>query len=1620
MISLNVFSLDISYSIDDLPNVIYVTGSDTLCLPLISDINGVEPNSYDFYVDNKGVEIIFDSVNNIFKYIGSDDVKEPFIVNFSSVYNDTTFTKSIEFVPRLEVIPEQNILSLSSKTLPYLNSTSYFSIVEHEGEKNHLNNVDRDTRIIEVRGYTVIIDEDEALWDFQNNENIEAMSIICDSLVIRKGFNLPQTNISIKSRIIVFIDQDAEVSVINTTPLSLSYAALNASLGDTIGGSGLDGLDAGSIEVYTEELIIAENQTSPRFIANGGNGQDAGLGLNGEDGYSMQDLGSGMVYHYYEYYSGWSKKKVSVGTKAWPGDGQDAIAPGKPGEPGSGGDISFNIVMDKIYENQGGESGEAGEPVVGGEAGEPINSSWAIKKSSSGPYAWTTHTSYAGVSFTEPTEANLAKGSSGDVNVSDDRFKWVCSQQARLVLIHGKDVYLEGNSSYTYQQFSDYIDAITNYFSTDGDNLNGIEYTALLSIRQEMESICTRIESNKDYFGNVYGYAPYLSYEFLFQNYQNEVERSLNIMYLVYIINNVNTTIEEKRDALNAIKSEKISNCEDLILDYKESNLAIQELTYNIDDIVRNNDSLKVELKGVEDVLIRLASHNLNKDKLIGDIKQVADLAGTVCNFVPGLQGVGVALTAVSNLDVEDPLSFDNFMTVGGAYLDIKDLTPTTENSLSGILESVETSFDAVVNVDVSEYINDSDYRETLNSIFESTCDSIQPYKDLYEDLKESYNPITVSNTSLQAELDRLKASSSEFQKLLTQISNNAVEHQLEFDKLIRAHDNISRNQQEILQSVLAIDMLNKELSTQLNNSLSSEMLSYIQDMEQRAKETLLKYHYLVAKGYEYRMITKYPNSLDISGIYDQFLLLLEEANSAILSKEDYSSLIGIYDDQISRIIAEILTEKDFTGKSSTMSFSLDQESLDQLNERGMISINPVKMGLIFDEYEDVRLLNISVGDVEYTTSSLDYSFLVSRISFQHSGVSTFLKDGTPYTFYNISNNNTSPHTWTSILDANSETINHEVPSPLNTSLLNSILASNGNGDSDINLFSSPALNSDIIIKKSDRSNTNTSVQLESLDITITYSYSKGNDKYTELKISSNVDGAPCYLDKTDRLGRKNGYGNIRRSFARSRNDVTLTVLENYGDYRFENWTSEGKILGSDVFIKLETMISQNIVANYVLWRSSLSLLSDTIKVTSDNQTVSNFITSSSQNKNINWEVLEYPSWIQLQDVTGIGEGSLKMLFSSNNTDSIRESFIVIANSDVISDLDTIVLIQDKGVSYTVKFADWDGTTLAVDTVLDGSNATAPSQPTRTGYTFSGWDTTLDNVSTNYTVTAEYTINSYVVRFVDFDGTNIKTESVNYGSDATAPSSPTRTGYTFSGWDMSFTNVSADYTITAQYIQNTTNAYIITFVDWDGVTLKAEAVNEGDDAVAPSDPVRSGYTFTGWSTSFTNVTESYTVTAQYVMTTYTITFAISDGNTMLSNAVLHFNDVDYFSDANGIVIVNNILESKYKFTISASGFTTLDSTLMVDNDKYINIIMPTTSAIGELVRQEVKLYPNPAISAVTIEGAGNCDVRIYTLAGQMVVFKGIASEREVLDISCLQSGVYILTAGDFTTRLIVN
>ena len=194
-------------------------------------------------------------------------------------------------------------------------------------------------------------------------------------------------------------------------------------------------------------------------------------------------------------------------------------------------------------------------------------------------------------------------------------------------------------------------------------------------------------------------------------------------------------------------------------------------------------------------------------------------------------------------------------------------------------------------------------------------------------------------------------------------------------------------------------------------------------------------------------------------------------------------------------------------------------------------------------------------------------------------------------------------------------------------------------------------------------------------------------------------------------------------------------------------------------------------------------------------------------------------------------------------------------------------------ITCSVVFLDWDGTTLKEEDVRMNQDATAPADPTREGYTFTGWDKSFTNVTEDLTVNALYEINKYTITIVTEHGIVTAKDAeenpvdlslpIEYGKVIWLIATPDE-GYEEDEWTnynpASGLTVKENVTITVTFKQL---IYHVIFVDYDDTVLKEEDVPYKNAATAPADPTREGYTFIGWDKDFSAVTEDMTIKAQY-------------------------------------------------------------------------------------------------------------------------------------------------------------
>ncbi|MEN6627456.1 MAG: hypothetical protein ABFD69_14625, partial [Candidatus Sumerlaeia bacterium] len=222
--------------------------------------------------------------------------------------------------------------------------------------------------------------------------------------------------------------------------------------------------------------------------------------------------------------------------------------------------------------------------------------------------------------------------------------------------------------------------------------------------------------------------------------------------------------------------------------------------------------------------------------------------------------------------------------------------------------------------------------------------------------------------------------------------------------------------------------------------------------------------------------------------------------------------------------------------------------------------------------------------------------------------------------------------------------------------------------------------------------------------------------------------------------------------------------------------------------------------------------------------------------------------------------------------------------------------------TYTVNYAagaNGEVTGTLTQVIGWNENGTSVLAVPATGYHFTQWEDALTsnprtdyNVTANATHTASFGINSYNYSYVagiggTVNGDEIVTGTTDYNTNGPSVTAAPSTGYVFAKWlDNNSTNPTRQDVITADFVTTATfNAltyYTLTYTAGAGGTITGElsqSVGQGFNGTEVVAVPNAGYHFVDWSDGVltaarteTNVTGNITVTANFAINTYTLTY----------------------------------------------------------------------------------------------------------------------------------------------------
>jgi hypothetical protein len=487
-----------------------------------------------------------------------------------------------------------------------------------------------------------------------------SLQILCDTLEVHGEFSVPEADVTVFARRLVWATADA---AINTSPLAWAVEKAQNASGSQPGKNGAAGRNAGSFKLFVSKVEPADD-TRPRLVASGGRGQNPGAGRDGQSGESKSSWSShpfeindsnistskatvnfSPVATYVEYEWIWGVVQIysnRFGVESFPTSGTDALAPGIPGDGGSGGGLTTNLAsVAQTLRNEGGKAGNRERDYWGGAAGTPTSCAkykvklWHDVFGTNNARNEVNKTDSKTTSNGKDAKAEGAKrgdGSKPQPEVVSEANAWVHPLGLQKTLEYARDLFLSGERVELETMLVAYEAALALDVPAKSKAWGGDAEAQWTAAQSEVAAMLQRLRGHLDYFGNAAGYTPLLSLAGTIKLYEEETRRALRTILVAGWID------ARERDAKEAaaIFGDTISSLNEDTLKAASQVVSaegkINEVTKRIEDLRRELSDRSNELEALRTKLLGKAVNDLQQQ---ARIKFAIKMAAAVCQVIP-------------------------------------------------------------------------------------------------------------------------------------------------------------------------------------------------------------------------------------------------------------------------------------------------------------------------------------------------------------------------------------------------------------------------------------------------------------------------------------------------------------------------------------------------------------------------------------------------------------------------------------------------------------------------------------------------------------------------------------------------------------------------------------------------------------------------------------------------------------------------------------------------------------------------------------------------------------------------------------------------------------------------
>jgi len=815
--------------------------------------------------------------------------------------------------------------------------------------------------------------------------NVKLLRICCDTLDVRGELCVPEADVEIFARRVIWTGAEA---AINTTPLDWSLQkAANAS-GGNAGTNGTDGRNAGAVTIYAS-VVEPVNDGRPRVIALGGRGQDPGAGIDGSRGKSM---GSFTSIPYAVRDSGISTSRATVtfdppavfvshqwlwglvevakgqnGENALPENGTDAVAPGVPGNAGDGGLLTTNVAaLVGALRNTAGSAGRQERNYSGGAAGTPIRSGryhvklwhnvFGTDNASFERNLRDERTTARGADRNSSPAAKLTGTAPQPVVVAASN-AWLHPLSLQRCLEYARAAFLAGARDEVELLMAAYADALAAEMPKNGAWDDG-NATVWAAAHAEAATMLQRLRAQLDYFGNGAGYTPLFSLRGSTQLYEQETGRALQTLLLTRWI------VSRERDAkeAQAALGEAIVS---LNADSQQAAAQVVSAEAKITSAAARIESLEQELSDMSNQLEMLRSQLLSKvqNDLLqqAQIKFMIRMAAAMCQVIPvgqpALGSIGSLAGAASEF-------------IGGDDTKAPDTVSRMGDVLKKAAAASKKASDARKKAEKEKGKSPDKDAESAKK---SGADWSQVGKGLAPAMAQvsaGMKALQVPESEVEAQLQKMEAESPEWKAMTEKMRVLNKRKVALFEELASGFESLGDGYARLTSNAAATYTMQQQREQQLGR-LNPAATGFVREMEQRSRNTLIRYLYLMVRSYETTVFRTINVDWNLTDVMERLLTLVEPNagfNAASIA-QNAKALAPVFNDNINRVRTQLLRDFDFGEQSMTLQLGLSATQtpalIDAVNSGGAVRIDPLRFGLLLPDRQLARLNTVTLASLE-------------------------------------------------------------------------------------------------------------------------------------------------------------------------------------------------------------------------------------------------------------------------------------------------------------------------------------------------------------------------------------------------------------------------------------------------------------------------------------------------------------------------------------------------------------------------------------------------------------------------------------------------------------------------------